>query len=372
MSETQNTPITIPSELLPVDGRFGSGPSKVRPEQLEYLNKNSHLLGTSHRQKPIKKIVAGIQEKMATLFALPSDYEVLLTNGGASLMWDAASFSVIKNKSAHAVYGEFSSRFAAISKKAPHLDEPLIVEAQPGIAAYLKTDSSVDTYCLTHNETSTGVMISPYRVGDEQSVVMIDATSGAGSCAVDPSLYDMYYFSPQKCFGADGGIVFALCSPAMIARIESVDRYAPAILDLKTTIENSRLNQTLNTPALTTLFLVDSQLDWLLENGGMDFAHKRCSDSSSQLYTWAENHELTSPFVTNTEERSLVTATIDIAESIDAEDVVATLRANGIVDCDPYRKLGRNQIRVATFPSVDPDDISQLIKSLDFVITALA
>lgn len=366
-----DTNISIPKDLLPADGRFGSGPSKVRPQQLDYVAAHADLLGTSHRQKPIKNIVAGIQEKMATLFALPSDYEVLLTNGGASLLWDAASYSIIQNKSAHGVYGEFSSRFAAISKKSPHLDDPVIVEADPGTASYLEATDGVDTYCLTHNETSTGVMISPYRVGDAESVVMVDATSGAGSVAVDPSVYDMYYFSPQKCFGADGGIVFALCSPKMISRIESIDRYAPAILDLKTTVENSRLNQTLNTPALTTLFLVDAQLDWLLENGGMDFANKRCSDSSSQLFTWAESHSLASPFVKNQQERSLVTATIDIDDSIDAEDVVATLRANGIVDCDPYRKLGRNQIRVATFPSIEPDDISQLIKCLDYVLEAL-
>lgn len=366
-----NASITIPKELLPQDGRFGSGPSKVRKEQLQYITDHADLLGTSHRQKPIKNIVAGIQEKMSTFFGLPSDYEVLLTNGGASLMWDAASYSVIKEKSAHAVYGEFSSRFAAISKKSPHLGEPLIVEADPGTASYLEPTQGIDTYCLTHNETSTGVMIEPYAIPGDDSVVMIDATSGAGSVSVDPTLYDMYYFSPQKCFGAEGGIVFALCSPKMISRIESIDRYAPAILDLKTTVENSRLNQTLNTPALTTLFLVDAQLDWLLENGGMDFANKRCSDSSSQLFTWAENHSLASPFVQNEKERSLVTATIDIDSSIDAEDIVATLRANGIVDCDPYRKLGRNQIRVATFPSIDPDDVSQLIKSLDFVIDSL-
>lgn len=365
------TPITIPSDLLPTDGRFGSGPSKVRKEQIQYIDDHANLLGTSHRQKPIKNIVASIQEKMATLFSLPSDYEILLTNGGASLLWDAASYSIIKNKSAHGVYGEFSSRFAAIAKKSPHLAEPLIVEGEPGTASYLEADPSVDTYCLTHNETSTGVMINPYRVGGDESVVIVDATSGAGSVAVDPTVYDMYYFSPQKCFGADGGIVFALCSPAMIARIEAVDRYAPAILDLKTTVDNSRLNQTLNTPALTTLFLVDAQLDWFLENGGMDFTNKRCSDSSSQIFTWAKNHSLASPFVKNENERSIVTATIDIDPSIDAEDIVATLRANGIVDCDPYRKLGRNQIRVATFPSIDPEDISQLIKSLDFVISAL-
>ncbi len=368
MAENQ---IIIPKELLPSDGRFGSGPSKVRPEQLAYINNHANLLGTSHRQKPIKNIVAAIQEKFKTLFALPKDYEVLLTNGGASLMWDAASYSIIQDKSSHAVYGEFSSRFAAISKKAPHLGNPVIVEAQPGTASYLETTEGVDTYCLTHNETSTGVMIDPYYVGNESSVVMVDATSGAGSVSVDPNTYDMYYFSPQKCFGAEGGIVFALCSPKMISRIESIDRYAPAILDLKTTLENSRLNQTLNTPALTTLFLVDAQLDWILENGGMDFSNKRCADSSAQLFNWAQNNPLTSPFVENEKERSLVTATINIDSSIDAEDVVATLRFNGIVDCDPYRKLGKNQIRVATFPSIDPDDISQLIKCLDFVIGEL-
>jgi phosphoserine aminotransferase len=247
----------------------------------------------------------------------------------------------------------------------------VIFEAEPGRAAYLETTAGVDTYCLTHNETSTGVMIEPYRVGDADSVVMVDATSGAGSVAVDPSVYDMYYFSPQKCFGSEGGIVFGLASPAMISRIESIDRYAPAILDLKTTVENSRLHQTLNTPSLTSLFLVDAQLDWFLENGGIEFTHKRCADSSSQLFEWAQAHELASPFVTTEKERSLVTATIDFEDSIDAENIVAALRANGIVDCDPYRKLGRNQIRVATFPSIDPEDISQLIKCLDFVIDQL-
>lgn len=364
--------ITIPSELLPADGRFGSGPSKVRPEQLQHVMKNENLLGTSHRQKPIKTLVEGIQEKMSTFFGLPSDYEVLLTNGGASLMWDAASYSAITSKSAHGVYGEFSSRFAAIAKKSPHLEDPLVIEADPGTAAYLETTDDIDTYCLTHNETSTGVMIAPYRVGDSGSVVLVDATSGAGSIAVDPSVYDMYYFSPQKCFGAEGGIVFALCSPAMLSRIESIDRYAPAILDLKTTVENSRLHQTLNTPALTTLLLVDAQLDWFLENGGMEFTNKRCNDSSSQLFSWADTHVLASPFVQDKKERSLVTATIDIDKSIDAEDIVAALRANGIVDCDPYRKLGRNQIRVATFPSIDPEDVSQLVKCLDYVMAELA
>lgn len=365
-----NNPIEIPQDLLPNDKRFGSGPSKVRKEQLDALFDNASILGTSHRQKPIKSLVSGIQEKMSNLFSLPNDYEVLLTNGGASLMWDAATFSVIKSKSAHGTYGEFSSRFATIAKKSPHIDDPYIVESEPGTASYLEQTTGVDTYCLTHNETSTGVMIKPYYVGDDDSVVMIDATSGAGSITVDPASYDMYYFSPQKCFGSDGGIVFGFCSPKMIARIESMERYAPAILDLKTTVENSRLNQTLNTPALTTLFLVDAQLDWLLENGGMDFANKRCVDSSSQLYNWAADHENASPFVKNENERSLVTATIDL-EGIDAEDVVAILRTNGIVDCDPYRKLGRNQIRVATFPSIEPDDISQLIKCLDYIIDAL-
>lgn len=363
--------IVIPQEFLPVDGRFGSGPSKVREEQIESIVSNKYLMGTSHRQKPIKSLVEGIQEKFATLFALPSDYEVLLTNGGASLLWDAASYSIIKNKSAHAIYGEFSSRFSTIAKKSPHIGDPVIVEAEPGTAAYLESIEDVDTYCLTHNETSTGVMIEPYRVGNDDSVVIVDATSGAGSIAVDPSVYDLYYFSPQKCFGADGGVVFGLASPKIIERIESIDRYAPAILDLKTTVENSKLHQTLNTPALATLFLVNSQLDWLLENGGIEFANKRCSDSSSQLFDWAENHTLAEPFVQNEKERSLVTATINIDDSVDAEDVVAALRANGVVDCDPYRKLGKNQIRVATFPSIEPDDIAQLIKCLDFVLEEL-
>lgn len=372
MTKTDVKNIVIPKDLLPKDGRFGSGPSKVRPEQLDHLVKNSNLLGTSHRQAPIKNLVAGIQEKFAQLFELPEGYEVLLTNGGASLMWDAATFSIIQEKSAHATYGEFSSRFANISAAAPHLKEPTIVSVEPGSAGYLQADNEVDTYCLTHNETSTGVMIEPYRVGNENSVVMIDATSGAGSKKVDANVFDMYYFSLQKSFASEGGLVFALASPKMIERIEKVDRWAPAILDLKTTVENSRLHQTLNTPSLSTLLLADAQLNWMLENGGMSFAEQRCADSSSQLYNWANSNELTSPFVKDEALRSPVSVTIDIDEKIDFEDVVAALRANGIVDCDPYRKLGKNQIRIATFPSVDPQDVSQLIKCLDFVFEAIS
>ncbi len=368
MTKTDASKIVIPQDLLPKDGRFGSGPSKIRQEQIDHLVANSNLLGTSHRQAPIKNLVAGVQEKFSQLFNLPDGYEVLLTNGGASLMWDAATFSIIQEKSAHATYGEFSSRFANIASAAPHLKEPTVISATPGTAGFLEANEEVDTYALTHNETSTGVMIEPYRVGNENSVVMIDATSGAGSKAVDASIYDMYYFSLQKSFSSEGGLVFALCSPKMIERIQKVDRFAPAILDLKTTVENSRLHQTLNTPALSTLILADAQLNWMLENGGMSFCEKRCSDSSSQLYNWADSNELTNPFVKDESLRSLVSVTIDIDEKIDFEDVVAALRANGIVDCDPYRKLGKNQIRIATFPSVDPSDVSQLIKCLDYVI----
>ncbi|MBP9115897.1 MAG: phosphoserine transaminase [Acidimicrobiia bacterium] len=372
MSKTDPKNIIIPKELLPKDGRFGSGPSKIRPEQLNYLNKNTNLLGTSHRQAPIKNLVASIQEKFTQLFELPDDYEVILTNGGASLMWDAATFSIIEEKSAHATYGEFSSRFAKISENAPHLKEPTIINAEPGGAGYLNASDEIDTYALTHNETSTGVMIEPYRVGNENSVVMIDATSGAGSKRVDANLYDMYYFSLQKSFGSEGGLVFALCSPKMIERISRIDRYAPAILDLKTTIDNSRLHQTLNTPSLSTLFLADSQLNWMLENGGMSFCEERTKESSSQLYDWAIANDLTSPFVNDEALRSVVSVTIDLDSSIDFEDVVSALRANGIVDCDPYRKLGKNQIRIATFPGIDPSDIGQLIKCLDFVFSEIS
>lgn len=372
MTKTDIDNIVIPKDLLPRDGHFGSGPSKVRKEQLDHLLTNANLLGTSHRQSPIKNLVASVQEKFSQLFELPSDYEVLLTNGGASLMWDCAIYSVIQEKSAHATYGEFSSRFANIASAAPHLKEPIIVQSAPGTASYLEPNDEVDTYCLTHNETSTGVMIEPYRVGNENAVTMVDATSGAGSKRVDPSVFDMYYFSLQKSFGSEGGMVFALCSPKMIERIEKIDRFAPAILDLKTTVENSRLHQTLNTPSLSTLFLVDAQLDWMLENGGMSFCEQRCTDSSSQLYNWALNNELTAPFVSDENLRSLVSVTIDIDEKIDFENVVAALRANGIVDCDPYRKLGKNQIRIATFPSVEPSDVSQLIKCLDFVFEKLS
>jgi phosphoserine aminotransferase len=372
MTKADPKNIVIPADLIPTDGHFGSGPSKVRKQQIEHLVENSNLLGTSHRQAPVKNLVASIQEKFSQLFELPKDYEVLLTNGGASLMWDAASFSVIQEKSAHATYGEFSSRFANISSNAPHLKEPLIIKAEPGTASYLKADDEIDTYCLTHNETSTGVMIEPYRVGNDNSVTIIDATSGAGSKRVDATVYDMYYFSLQKSFGSEGGLVFALCSPKMIDRIEKIDRFAPAILDLKTTVTNSRLHQTLNTPALSTLLLVDAQLNWMLKNGGMSFCEQRCQDSSSQLYNWAINHELASPFVKDESLRSPVSVTIDLDEKIDFEDVVVALRANGIVDCDPYRKLGKNQIRIATFPNVDPEDVTKLISSLDFVIEKLS
>ncbi|TAL41430.1 MAG: phosphoserine transaminase [Salinibacterium sp.] len=362
--------LTIPTDLLPVDGRFGCGPSKIRPAQLEYLaTAGAALLGTSHRQAPVKNLVGRVREGLGELFSIPEGYEVVLGNGGSTAFWDAAAFSLIEKRSENLVFGEFSSKFAAAAS-APFLEAPHVVNADPGTRAEVEIVEGVDLYAWPQNETSTGVMAPVERVHAD-ALTVIDATSAAGGIAFDTSQADVYYFAPQKNFASDGGIWFALFSPAAIERVMSIaasDRYIPEFLSLKNAIENSRLNQTLNTPAVSTLLLLENQLDWINGNGGLGWASARTNESSSALYDWADAVEYASPFVAVQANRSQVVVTIDFDESIDAAAIAKTLRANGIVDTEPYRKLGRNQLRVATFVSVDPSDVKQLIASIEYVV----
>jgi phosphoserine aminotransferase len=373
---SEPTAITIPDALRPSDGRFGSGPSKIRRESFDALAAvSSTLLGTSHRQAPVKNVVHRIREGLRTFFALPDGYEVVLGNGGSHAFWDAAAFSLIEHRSQHLVFGEFSAKFADVAGAAPFLEEPEIRKSEPGTRSFVHTNPDVDVYAYPHNETSTGVMAAVVRPQGADGLVCVDATSGAGGLPVDANNYDVYYFAPQKCFASEGGLWVACMSPAAIERIQRLsasERWIPPTLDLSIAIENSRLNQTYNTPALATLILLAEQTEWLNANGGLDWAVARSAQSSSTLYTWAEQHKYATPFVSETEDRSLVTATIDFDESIDANAVAATLRANGIVDTDPYRKLGRNQLRIACFPAIEPDDITKLTAAIDYVIDALA
>lgn len=380
MSETASAPITIPNDLLPSDGRFGCGPSKVRPEQLQYLvDTGSSVFGTSHRQAPVKNVVGAIREGLTQLFSLPEGYEVVLSNGGTTAFWDAAAFGLIERRSLHLTYGEFSSKFATVSKKAPFLDSPAVISTDPGTApdpAALTSDDfgGVDLIGWAHNETSTGVAVPVVRPsGSEDALVAIDATSGAGGLPVNVVDTDVYYFAPQKCFASDGGLWLAACSPAAldrIRRIASAKRWVPASLDLKIALDNSVANQTYNTPALGTLVLLDEQIRWMLGNGGLDWCAARCAESAGILYSWAANREWATPFVADPAKRSDVVGTIDI-EGVEATDVCAALRANGIVDTDSYRKLGRNQLRIGMFPSVEPSDIAQLTSCIDFVVDVL-
>ncbi len=370
--------IRLPPDLLPDDGRFGSGPSKVRSEAVDALAaSNPRYLGTSHRKAPVRNMVGRIREGMAELFRLPDDYEVVLGNGGAALFWDVALFSLIERRSQHLVFGAFSSSFASAVRGAAHLESPVVVDAPFGSAPEPRAEPGIDTYALTHNETSTGVAAPVRRPtgGDEHALVLVDATSAAGGMPVDPSEFDVYYFSPQKCFGSDGGLWIALCSPAAVDRVERIagaDRYIPRSLNLGLALENARANQTWNTPGLATLFLLADQLDWLLGKGGLEWSSARCEESSGILYRWAESTSYTAPFVSDPELRSPVVATVDLDPGIDATVVSAVLRKNGIVDIDAYRSLGRNQIRVATFPNVEPADVELLAKAVDHVVEALA
>jgi phosphoserine aminotransferase len=367
--------IVIPPDLRPRDGRFGSGPSKVRPEAVAALAAAaSGYLGTSHRQSGVRSMVGRLREGLTTLFGLPDGYEVVLGNGGATAFWDALAFGLVESRSRHYVFGEFSAKCAAAAASAPHLNDPEVVESPPGSHPELVPSDVADLYALTHNETSTGVAMPVRRVAP-QAVIAVDATSAAGGLPVDPEQFDVYYFAPQKCFASDGGVWIALCSPAGIERIESMassGRYVPASLDLAVALESSRKDQTYNTPALATLFLMVEQIDWMLANGGLGWAVGRSARSADILYSWAEASDIATPFVALPAQRSHVVGTIDFAEGVDARALATVLRANGIVDTEPYRKLGRNQLRVGMYPAIEPDDVQQLTRCVDFVAAALA
>jgi len=368
--------ITIPADLLPTDGRFGCGPSKVRPEQLAALAATgSSVMGTSHRQKPVKDVVARVRGGLRELFALPDGYEVVLGNGGTTAFWDAAAFGLVRERSLHLTNGEFSSKFASVCKGAPFLGDPIVVSAEPGSAPEPTSDPSCDLIGWAHNETSTGVMIPVQRpAGSESSLVAIDATSGAGGLPVQISDADVYYFAPQKCFASDGGLWVALMSPAAqerVAEIGASDRWVPEFLSLTTALDNSKKDQTYNTPAVATLLLFADQIEWMNSRGGLDWCTKRTADSSSRLYDWAEASAYATPFVVEPAQRSQVVGTIDFNEDVDAAAVAKVLRSNGIVDTEPYRKLGRNQLRVGMFPAIEPDDVSALTACIDHVVAPL-
>jgi phosphoserine aminotransferase len=361
---TSATTLTIPEELKPADGRFGCGPSKVRPEQLAKLaTEDAHLLGTSHRQKPVKDLVARVRGGLAELFSLPDGYVVALGNGGTTAFWDAAAAGLIRERSLHLSFGEFSQKFASVSAGAPFLGDPIVVKADPGGAPAPAADPSADVLAWAHNETSTGVMVP------------VDATSGAGGLPVDVTQTDAYYFAPQKCFASDGGLWLALLSPAAIARVEELaatDRWIPEFLSITTALENSRKDQTYNTPAVASLLMLADQIEWMLANGGLDWCVSRTRESSGHLYGWAEASDVARPFVSDPASRSLVVGTVDFDESVDAAAVAKALRANGVVDTEPYRKLGRNQLRIGMFPAVEPDDVRALTGCIDFVVEQLA
>lgn len=367
--------IVIPAELLPTDGRFGCGPSKVRPAQLDAIAGAASLLGTSHRQKPVKSLVGSVRGGLRELFRLPDDYEVVLGNGGSTAFWDVAAAGLIERRSAHLDFGEFGSKFVA-SASAPWLQAPHVVKTAGGTRGTLEAVAGVDVYAYPHNETSTGVAVPVTRIpNSDGALTVVDATSAAGGIDIDITETDVYYFAPQKNFAGDGGLWIALMSPAAIERAERIgasDRWIPPFLSLTAAIDNSRLDQTLNTPALATLVLLDEQVRWMNESGGLAWCGARTATSSGLLYDWAEAHPLATPFVADPADRSPVVVTIDFDDSVDAAAVAATLRANGIVDTEPYRKLGRNQLRVATFVAIEPDDIRQLTRSLDYVLERVA
>ena len=373
MSDKNQLDFKIPTELLPQDGRFGCGPSKVRTEQLEaVMARMTSVMGTSHRQAPVKNIVGSVREGLTSLFNLPAGWEIVMGNGGSTVFWDVATFGLIRERSHHLVFGEFSSKFAEASAAAPHLADPIIVSSDPGTHPASASDASCDIYAYPHNETSTGVAMSPVRPAKD-GLVVVDATSAAGGLMWDPSQVDVYYFAPQKCFASDGGLWLAACSPAAIERIREIKatkRWMPASLDLSIALDNSVANQTYNTPALATLIMLDEQVKWINSNGGLSWAASHCAESARNMYSWAESRAFATPFVTNPAQRSDVVATIDI-DGVDANQISAILRANGVVDTDSYRKLGRNQIRVGMFPAIDPADISALTACIDVVVDHL-
>ncbi|MEP7047185.1 MAG: phosphoserine transaminase [Ilumatobacteraceae bacterium] len=362
--------------MLPSDGRFGCGPSKIRPEQaLALARANSNLLGSSHRQAPVRSLVGSVRSGLADLFSLPDGWEIVLGNGGSTAFWDVATFGLVSERSQHYVFGEFSSKFAEASAAAPHLGDPAVTRSVPGThPAIGPAAEGVDVVALTHNETSTGVAMT-LRRPDGDALVVVDATSAAGGLPWSPTDVDVYYFAPQKCFASDGGLWLAACSPAAIDRIRAVkatSRWQPASLDLSIALDNSLLDQTYNTPALATLVLLNEQLKWMLGNGGLEWCVDRCDTSATILYEWAAKSSYATPFVTDESQRSTVVGTIDLVDSVFADDVCAALRTNGIVDTDSYRKLGRNQLRIGMFPAIEPDDVAMLTGCIDYVVEALA
>ncbi|MFF9918505.1 phosphoserine transaminase [Streptomyces globisporus] len=369
--------IQIPADIKPADGRFGAGPSKVRTEALDALAATgTSLLGTSHRQAPVKNLVGEVRDGVRALFSLPEGYEVILGNGGSTAFWDVATHGLIDAKSQHLNFGEFSSKFAKAAKLAPWLSDPTVIASDPGTHPDPRAEEGVDVYAFTHNETSTGVAAPVKRVAgaDEGALVLVDATSGAGGLPVDITESDVYYFAPQKSFASDGGLWIGVFSPAALeraARIHASGRHVPEFFSLPTAIDNSLKNQTYNTPALSTLFLLNEQLKWMNTQGGLDFTTGRTAASSGHLYGWADESKYATPFVTDPAKRSQVIGTIDFADEIDAAAVAKVLRANGIVDTEPYRKLGRNQLRVAMFPAIDPADVQALTACIDYVIEKL-
>jgi phosphoserine aminotransferase len=369
------TPLQIPAAIRPADGRFGCGPSKVRPEQLAHLaGAGSALMGTSHRQVPVKQLVARVRAGLAELFALPDGYEVVLGNGGTTAFWDAAAAGLVRERALHLAFGEFSQKFATVTAGAPFLRDPIVVAADPGYAPEPTSDPSADAVAWAHNETSTGAMV-PVRRPAGDALVLVDATSGAGGLPIDVAQADAYYFAPQKCFAADGGLWLALLSPNAIERVgelAATDRWIPESLSLATALDNSRKDQTYNTPAVATLFLLADQIDWMLALGGLDGCVERTRASSGHLYGWAQDSAFATPFVSDPAKRSLVVGTIDFADEVDAAAVAATLRANGIVDTEPYRKLGRNQLRIGMFPAIDLADVQALTACIDWVVDRMA
>ncbi len=373
MSDLEN--VELPAELLPADGRFGSGPSKVRTEALLELSvSGSRYMGTSHRRDTVRNVVGRLRENLATLFSLPDGYEVVLGVGGATAFWDAATFGLIENRSQHLVFGEFSGKFAKAVEGATHLESPVIVTSEPGSHPELHFHPAVDVYALTHNETSTGVMMPVSRPAGASGLVAVDATSAAGGIRVDCEQFDSYYFSPQKAFGSDGGLWVSLMSPRALERIERIaasPRWIPPFLNLQSAVDNSRKDQTYNTPALATVFLMERQVAWMLDMGGLAWAAKRCDTASGMLYEWAEASDYASPFVVDGAMRSPTVVTIDLAPEAPAATVTTMLRANGIVDTESYRKLGRNQLRIATFPNVDIADVEKLTGAIDYIVARI-